>query len=196
MNDLNQFYPVNQFELCLCEIYHPLHHGSDDSIILDKCLGHYITIYTHNPRGPEYLSNNESDDEEDDLCNDEYWEMNEIVRLYTRTYKAMPANKLNHPFIRNYQKIMKSPTYIQPEIVEQYFLDVKICGNSYPVELAIKKTIWIRIIQRAWKRVYAERHRISQMIENNPSLLFKRQQDVKFTIRMPSLYGMLRGLRL
>ena len=195
MDDLNQFYPVNQFELCLCEIYHPLHHGSDDSIIPDKCLGHYITIYRHNPRG-EYLSNNESDDEEDNPGYDKYWEMNEIVELYTRTYKAMPANKLNHPFIRNYQKIMKSPTYIQPEIVEQYFIDVKIRGNFYPVELAIKKTIWIRIIQRAWKRVYAERRRISQMIENNPSLLFKRQTNVKFNTRMPSLYGMLRGLRL
>ena len=186
MSDLNEVYPVNKFELCLCEIYHPVHHGSDDSIIPDKCLGHYITIYTHNPRG-EYLSND---------WNDEYWEMNEIVRLYTRTYKAMPANKLVHPFIRNYQKIMKSPNYIQPEIIERYFINVKICGNFYPVELAIKKTIWIRIIQRAWKRVYAERRRILQRIENNPSLLFKRQMNTKFNTRMPSLYGMLRGLRL
>lgn len=178
---MNEVIIKNRFELSLCEICNPNNHGQ----FSDECYSNYITIYTHKRQ-----FENEIDDEYD-----EYWEMNEIVSLYKKVYKAMPLNKITHPFIRNHKKIMKNENYIQPEIVEKYFINMEIRGNFYPVEFAIKKTVWIRIIQRAWKRVYAERCRIIQMIRKNPSLLLKRQTNVKFHTRMPSFYGMLASLK-
>jgi len=199
---MNEVIIKKRFELGLCEIYDPSRHGK----FSDECYSHYITIYTHKHKhSNEYSTYTSGSDDESHTYdenaayddNDEYWEMNEIASLHRRIYRAMPLSKIAHPFIRNYQKIFKRQNYIQPEIVEKYFINIEFTvGQFYPVELAIKKTFWIRIIQRAWKSVYAERRRIIQMIENNPSLLFKRQTHVNFNTRMPSLYGMLKGVRL
>jgi hypothetical protein len=185
---MNELVIKNRFELGLCEIYGPSRHGQ----FSEECYGHYITIYTHKYQEIEYFSESDEENDEDE---DEYWEMNEIASLHKKVYRAMPSNKITHPFIRNYQKIMKNENYIQPEIIEKYFINMEIRGNFYPLELAIKKTVWIRIIQRAWKRVYSERCRIIQMIEKNPSLILKRQTHVNFNRRMPSLYGMLSSLK-
>ena len=187
-----------RFELSLCEMYrfdNVISFMDKECCLEEECWGHYITIYTHKHEESEseYEDNREYNDAHDE--NDEYWEMNDIASLHRKVYREMPLNRIKHPFIRNYKKIFKNPNYIQPEIVEIYFINIKIKGNFYPIELAIKKTVWIRIIQRAWKRIYSERCRIIQMIEKNPSLLLKRQQNAKWNIRVPTLYGMLASLK-
>lgn len=187
----------NKFELVLCEIYNQDFHGDFRGFYKDTkkddSEGHYIIIYTHNNNNVEEYSmyDSENDDEDNSTFNNEYWEMDNLIKCYRTTYRRMLAK---HKLIRNYSKIIKKNNYIQPEIVKRITINVKINNNLFPVNLAIKKTFWIRIIQRVWKRVYLERCRILQMIEKNPHLLLKRQQNVKWTIRVPGIYGMLINL--
>ena len=61
-----------------------------------------------------------------------------------------------HKFIRNYKNIIMQPNYIKPEIGEILSLP-----NGYTV--CIIKTMWLKIIQRAWKRVFKERKHVLKM---------------------------------
>lgn len=70
---------------------------------------------------------------------------------------------------------------IKPEIISVYYVD-DYC-------LAVKKTIWIKLIQRAWKKAYAKRIQIMKM----PSTLIYRQTH-GYWPKMPNLVGMLSGL--
>ena len=61
-------------------------------------------------------------------------------------YTGNLANRVNykHPLIRNYQHIHRK---MVPEITECIYLPTGEC-------ICIKKTIWIRLIQRTWKKIY------------------------------------------
>jgi hypothetical protein len=61
-----------------------------------------------------------------------------------------------HKFIRNYKNMITQPNYIKPEIGEIINLPT---GHS----VCIIKTMWLRVIQRAWKRLIKERKQIIQM---------------------------------
>lgn len=61
-----------------------------------------------------------------------------------------------HKFIRNYKNMITNPNYIKPEIGEIINLP---SGHT----VCIIKTMWLRIIQRSWKRVFKERRHIIQM---------------------------------
>lgn len=181
------------YHLALCEIYNTQIHGGYN--IPNECDGHYLVIYTHIKKN--YVEWN--DDYEDDWSGDEgdtplegeyyeftpfeseYWEFNSIMKVYRQKYREITPR---HSFIRNYKKIIKHKNYIQPEIIQRIHLQ-----NECVV--AIKKTFWIRIIQRAWKRVYAERCRIFKM-RRNPGEIFKREMSGRWSQRLPDLYGILR----
>jgi hypothetical protein len=91
--------------------------------------------------------------------------------------------RYKHPFIRNYRRIVLRPEYIQPEIAECIILS---SGES----VAILKTFWIRIIQRAWRRVLLERKVVLEK-RSTPGELYYRQTRGKWSCAMPGLYGML-----
>jgi hypothetical protein len=79
--------------------------------------------------------------------------------------------------------------YINPEIGECIILPT----GEY---IVIKKTIWIRIIQRKWKYIFAKQQKI---IELRKSLLnlFNRQLTGKWSkecYNMPTIRGMLSNL--
>jgi len=57
---------------------------------------------------------------------------------------------LIHPIIRNYRAIEESGVFLYPQIVDMVELDTH-------ERVAILKTIWIRLIQRTWKRRFAQR---------------------------------------
>lgn len=177
---------MSRFHLALCEIYNTRIHGGYIHNI--ECQGHYLIIYTHvqeNRLVPAEL-NYESDTSDDDylvISGNEYWELKCIMKVHRQKYREITPP---HSFIRNYRKIIKNENYIQPEIIQRIHLE-----NQCVV--AIKKTFWIRIIQRAWKRVYAEKCRILKMYKN-PSYLSKREQNIKWRIKLPTLYGMLQGI--
>ena len=86
-------------------------------------------------------------------------------------------HNLTHDLFPNYRQIVMTPNYVQPEIVECIYKD-DYC-------IAIKKTFWIKIIQRAWKRVLNKRLNIKK------SLSTLRHREL--TGRMPAMPG-LRGL--
>ena len=61
-----------------------------------------------------------------------------------------------HKFIRNYKNMITQPNYIKPEIGEIINLPT---GHA----VCIIKTMWLRVIQRAWKRLFKERKQVIQM---------------------------------
>ena len=61
-----------------------------------------------------------------------------------------------HKFIKNYKNIITQPNYIKPEIGEIINLP---SGHT----VCIIKTMWLKIVQRAWKRLVKERKQVIQM---------------------------------
>jgi hypothetical protein len=68
--------------------------------------------------------------------------INKMIWYYTGNL----ANRANykHPIIRNYTHIHSK---MVPEITECIYLHTGEC-------ICVKKTIWIRLIQRTWKKIY------------------------------------------
>jgi hypothetical protein len=66
--------------------------------------------------------------------------------------------------IKNYQNIIKSSKYLQPEIFEKVYVHDRCC--------AIIKTFWIKIVQRSWKRVFKERTRIRALRRSVKAILY------------------------
>ena len=64
----------------------------------------------------------------------------------------------DHPWIRNYKKLILRDDYIRPEIAQCILLK----GDE---KVAILKTVWLRIIQRAWKKIFQERCRVRSQRE-------------------------------
>jgi len=93
------------------------------------------------------------------------------------------VNALHHHTIRNYAKLYLK---IQPEIAECHYL-------SSGELMAIKKTIWIKLIQRTWKKIYKKRLEIIK-IWCNPNSLMHRELYGKWpngSRILPSINGML-----
>ena len=61
-----------------------------------------------------------------------------------------------HKFIKNYKNMITQPNYIKPEIGEIINLST---GHS----VCVIKTMWLRVVQRAWKRLFKERNQVIQM---------------------------------
>jgi len=91
---------------------------------------------------------------------------------------------LKRKSIRNYQKIVKHHSYLQPEIFEKVYIDERCC--------AIIKTFWIKIVQRSWKRVFKERVKI-KALRRRPSAIIHLQRTNKWPddcAYMPSIRHM------
>lgn len=189
----------NKNYLMLCELHHPSIHGKDansDSNIET----HYLVYDRFEPwSGISYLAldeDYETDDEHDsdsdndnpnhitklqdelDFLQDKYSYPNDLVLYYG-----------NHPTIRNYHYITNNPNYIKPEIGQYIILPTQEA-------IAILKTIWLRIIQRKWKKIFAERKQIITL-RKNPSTLYYRHINGKWPKTcdyLPGLRGMLYGL--
>ena len=96
------------------------------------------------------------------------------------------ANALHHHTIRNYEKLYLK---IQPEIAECHYLT----GGEL---MAVKKTVWIRLIQRTWKNIYKKRKETIK-IWSNPTAIMHREQYGKWPYNariLPSINGMLHYL--
>lgn len=71
--------------------------------------------------------------------------INEIIDFTFNSY-AYLSNQY-HIIFRNYKNIIRNSNYIIPEIAEC----IKLENEEF---IAIKKTFWIRIIQRKWKKIF------------------------------------------
>jgi len=79
--------------------------------------------------------------------------INSLTQVIKEDYIDRQQDIIPHKIITNYQNIITSPNYIKPEICEVLYLQ---SGHA----VCIIKTFWLKIIQRAWKRVYNVRRQI------------------------------------
>ena len=167
-SNANSVGTVGKNALVLCELFHPRLHGfnreSDRNV-----LGHYLII---------------------EQCSTfDKREMDDLVYYFQTNIQRIIANnpKFNiHPWIRNYKNIALKNDYIRPEIAKCIYLS----GDE---KVAILKTFWLRIVQRAWKRLFQERCLVRQERQSMYSLVYKRVYGAcpETCENMPSCSGIL-----
>lgn len=144
----------SKLKFAVCEIYNPGIHGHVKKHKEDL-YGHYLVTITFK----QFPYANETSE----------YHVNYVIdtleRYYQRYYQQQLA--LQHPFIRNYKNIIIQNGF-KLDIIENIYLQG---GES----IAILKTFWIRIIQRTWKRIYAERIAIQNKAK---SLLKLRSREI------------------
>jgi hypothetical protein len=134
----------------------------------------------------EYETDDEYESDNDD--NNEIPNIQNISNLYRDNYRRMLNTSLcvnrSHTVIRNYISIVRSEKYLCPEIAECIVLPTQEM-------VAVIKTIWIKIIQRTWKKIFLQR---KKMIYN---LIISHNYNIKqhTTKNLPSLRGMLYYLK-
>ena len=185
--------PNKKFNIVICELHNKYIHGftenSDPNI-----RGHYLvgcTSTNYSILRDNESSNNgllDNDLEEGHIEDTITFYRNEYTRLLFDEYpnRFFGPNK-EHDIIRNYDNIVRNVHYhIKPEIALKLYLSGDEC-------VAILKTFWIRIIQRAWKRVYLQRMTIHSRRMNIESLHHRMLTGLwpDNCLRMPSLYGLL-----
>jgi hypothetical protein len=193
-----------RFNLVLCAIHYTPIHGKLETSY-KKIEGHYILIDKfHGISGiafdefDEFIDyntdreyNGDSDidsdsDNESESDNDRVTHISNVQRLYRNEYARLITRHFPHKIIRNYHNIINRPDYIKPEIGECFEL---ITGE----QIVIIKTIWLKIIQRKWKKVFAKRQAIIKY-RSSPSSISFRQLTGKwpeYCIHMPGLNGLL-----
>jgi hypothetical protein len=152
--------------MVLCELYNPIIHGDDE-----YATGHFIvhSCYKHG-----YLFDNEEG------------------AITTINYDTMKRDFFDeichkwiqcktHPFIRNYKNIVRNKKYFQPQIAMCYYLPH---GHT----VAIIKTFWISIIQRKWKKVYAQRKEMIIRAVQPGALRIREIRGVK--LYLPGIQGL------
>lgn len=151
----------NKFKLVLCHHYHDALHGKPK----DKAvLSHYLVIETF---------------KRFDIA-----QMREMSDFYNAKYKEQHKSKLKHQIVRNYHAITASNCYVKPEIAQCIELPTLEC-------VCIKKTFWLRLVQRAWKRVFKERLDIIAK-QANPRMISQRGVKHQTNPVLPGLRGMLK----
>jgi len=175
------YYTNKMAKLVLCEFFNPKLHGitaSSDKAILT----HYLVISSNLapiPFEDIYDEEDEDGNEFGNFCND-------LIQTYTAMYDDLPDSKLKHPIIRNYACIVSKPNYIQPHIATVHYLADGEC-------VAIIKTMWLRIVQRTWKKIFKKKKQVIAF-RSSPANLFYRQSHGSWPDAcriMPTLKGML-----
>jgi hypothetical protein len=196
---LNQL--TRNFNLVLCELHYTPIHGKSQSSC-PTIEGHYLLIDMFDGLTGIVLDDleeyNEYDTDQENSSDSEDEDINSVTHLYqikemTSQFYAeefeIPARQNPHKLIRNYHNIIRSPNYIKPEIAECIILPT---GEN----IVIIKTMWIKFIQRKWKKVYAARQHIIKC-RGCPSSLSTRSLTGKWPrhcLILPGLTGMLSKL--
>lgn len=125
--------------LVLCELYNPkIHHYSHVEEEWSNLATHWLNIST--------IPTN--------------YNHTKIKKQIKRMKKFYLENNHSHPYICNYQHIIKQDNYIQIHLAKNIVLPT---GEM----ICIIKTYWLRIIQRIWKRVCKKR---KEIIEKRKSI--------------------------
>jgi len=179
----------SRFNLVLCEILNTHLHGNDDNID-----GHYLIINKFDAStGSAIYSGSEDDDSESDedddysvYSDDSDSSLSLFTNEYNEYYNEQVPNTVKHSIIRNYRNIIARPDYIRPEIAECIVLP-----SQHTV--AIIKTIWIKIIQRKWKKIYAERITVIRR-RSQINSLYMREVTGRWPqncANLPSIYSLM-----
>jgi len=178
--------------LMLCELHCPGIHGkTDDSdaniethyLIYDRFDGKTGISFQDLDQYEEY--DTDTEDDEDNQYNGPIKINDSIDHLRTFYNNVYDINNAGiHPYIRNYRNIVSRPDYIKPEIGQYIMLPTL-------ETVAILKTFWLRIIQRAWKKVFKQR---LALLKNPRTILNRELYAISLTSLLPGIRGMLRGL--
>ena len=176
--------------LMLCELYHPKLHGFDEKSD-PNIFGHHMVAYIKDNETSDSDSDYDdyNSDEDEDWLDDGLILDKEVIRLFKNKYKSILQNSLKynitleHQIVRNYINIVTKDSYITPHIGQRIYLSGDEC-------VAIIKTMWLKIVQRCWRRVYKKRMQIISSIKRNPQYLLRREWDPKWNIRIPTIHGM------
>jgi hypothetical protein len=174
---------TSKYNLVLCELHYTPIHGKT-ATSCPTIESHYILIGRFDPFTGMPLSYDST--EYNDIVSDSDSETDETIEgvqdLYNDEYDAMAIN-ISHKTIRNYANIVRHPSYIRPQIA----LCIELPTGE---NITILKTIWIKLIQRAWKKVYKKRHGIINGRTMIESLNCRRLTGV-----WPEMYREMPGLK-
>uniref|UniRef100_A0A6C0E2X4 Uncharacterized protein n=1 Tax=viral metagenome TaxID=1070528 RepID=A0A6C0E2X4_9ZZZZ len=192
----------NKNRLALCELhYTPIHGKTYESC--PTIESHYLLIATFKPtqqnidtRIPENAiddSDSESSDSDNvddfDDTHNQMYHMPSVMRMYRKQYDRIihhPTMLHNYPHktVRNYATVIAKKNYIQPEIVQCIVLMTR-------ETVVIKKTFWLRLVQRSWKRIYRIRMSTIKSLE----FITNYQLQWGYSSKLPNIRGMLWYLR-
>ena len=112
--------------------------------------------------------------------------INSLTKALNKDYIERQHKIIPHNFIKNYKNIITRPNYIKPEIGE-------IIHLPYGHTVCIIKTLWIKLIQRAWKRIFKKRKQIIKFRCQVQSLKYREITGrwPENCIYLPSLHGLL-----
>lgn len=113
----------------------------------------------------------------------------DMCNLYNEGYLERINQLSHHKFIRNYHNIITNPNYIKPEIGEKIYLPSGHC-------VCIIKTIWLKLVQRAWKKTYKNK---IDIIKKRCSIYAIRTREITGNWPdncryLPNIRGILSGL--
>ena len=113
--------------------------------------------------------------------------VNNLSKFYKKYYKKNFCSlSFPHTILRNYNNIIRNPNYLNVEIGQISFLKGTEC-------VCVIKTFWLKIVQRAWKKIYKIRQNIRQLRCRPDSILYRQFSGRWYTNceYMPSIRGML-----
>jgi hypothetical protein len=101
--------------------------------------------------------------------------IDDLIKFYKSHTRDLVSSlsHLDHPVFPNYNNILQNEKYFTIDI-----FDMK-CLSTLEI-IGVKKTYWIRMIQRRWKKLYKERLNIITK-RNNPEALKYRQIHGKWS---------------
>lgn len=159
---------LTRFNITLCELYNNRLHGSCNT----EAKYHYLVHI-------RYKSLNMKD-------------INDMIKYVLNDYNNLfNLQNHSHDIFENYQNMITNEKYIKPEITECIYLDTGHC-------VGIKKTIWIKLIQRTWKNICKNRELIINK-RCHPNSLKHRELTGKWPkncINFPKLKGMMSYLKV
>ena len=163
INSANNIYTHTQkmncrFQLAICELFSPQLHGITTNSSKD-ISGHLLVNTSITPE--EFYDNTYLDD----IC------------VIKQQYRRITSKQ--HPHIRNYANIISHGANFKLDIIQ---LDELESGNEH---VGYLKTHWIKIIQRKWKKIHANR---KMLIRERGSIhaLQKRQRTGQWPKEMRS----------
>ena len=160
-----------RFNIVLCELYCKLHGKGNGG----KLFYYHLNISRFKKLNINILS---------EICNN----YNTYYRnLVSQELANNTTNSSTFSRIKNFNNIVSKDDYIRPQIAENITLETGHC-------VCIIKTIWIKLIQRTWKKVFALRKTIIKRRSNINSLKI-REITGKWPENCrvyPQLQGMLR----
>ena len=138
---------TSKYTLGFCDLYHPYYHGEhekNDDLIETQ----YLYMMPTN------------------LHNSEQIMSQRIYRLMQRRH-IHGSYESEHPHIRNYKSYSTHINHIGPQIIE-------VVEGPHDYTTAVIKTHYLRLLQRKWKKVVAERKMIIALRKQPKAIMYRR----------------------